>query len=93
MSADDLQNFGFWLIAKAREDANRERAAGAGRELGTREDVCKYLHISKPTFHSLVNRGLIQPTKVGRRTLCDMAEIRRLVDAGQLGRYKHTKTR
>ena len=79
------------LIAKARDDAERQRKEERVEELASRQEVCDYLHISYPTFHSLVNRGLIKTTKVGTRTLCDMNEIRRKVERGEFGRYKHLK--
>ena len=59
------------------------------QDLKSRQEVCDYLHISHPTFHAFVNKGLITPVKIGRKTFCDMNEIRQLVDAGRLGKYKH----
>ena len=55
----------------------------------TRQECCAILRCSLPTFHSIVNRGLIQVTKVGRKTLVDAEEFDKLVASGELARYKH----
>lgn len=55
----------------------------------TRQECCAILRCSLPTFHGLVNRGLIRITKVGRKTLVDAAEFDKLVASGELAKYKH----
>lgn len=96
ITAEDLYAFLSNIASKAIPgcegliNANHEQENKA-MELGTRTEVCEYLHISYPAFHSLVKRGAITPIKVGTRTLCDMNQIRADVKAGRLGRYVRIK--
>ena len=55
----------------------------------TRQECCSILRCSLPTFHSLVNKGLIPISKVGRKTLIPANEFDRIVASGELARYKH----
>lgn len=55
----------------------------------TRQECCQILRCSLPTFHALVNKGLIPIRKVGRKTLVPATEFDNIVASGQLARYKH----
>lgn len=65
--------------------------APASDEWGSRDDACAILKCSKPTLHAMINEGLIQRRKVGRRTLCNLTELRVKLEAGQLARYQRRK--
>lgn len=41
----------------------------------TRQEVCEMLHISLPTLHRMVNRGIIICYKSGRRSLFKVSEV------------------
>lgn len=56
-------------------------------------EVCDLLHITKPTFHSLVKKGAIFPIKVGRRTLVDAHLLDSMIADGQVSRYQHFRAR
>lgn len=60
-------------------------------EAWTIKQACDYLHISAPTFHRLVGAGVLRPTKAGRRTLLDPAEVRGIVEAGTFVKFHHDK--
>ena len=55
----------------------------------TRKECCEILRCTYPTFHNLVNRGVIPITKLGRKTLIPTAEFDKIVASGELTRYKH----
>ena len=59
-------------------------------ELWTIAQVCSFLHVSKPTFHAFVHRGLIHPRKAGQRTLISRDEVLEKLASGQLGKYRRT---
>lgn len=79
-------------VAKAVSDAFAdEQKNNAAPALLSREEVCRLLKISKPTFHALVNRGLIAPVKIGSRTLVPEDALRQKIESGELRRYKHDR--
>ncbi len=41
----------------------------------TRREVADMLHISLPTLHSYINKGLLTPYHIGRRVLFDPTEV------------------
>lgn len=86
--AEDLEAIALRLVARIREDDAARRREESIEEYGTRADACDFLKISFPTFHSLVNQGLIKTKKVGRKTLVDMNDLRRAVSEGRIVRYK-----
>lgn len=69
--------------------ADEQKKNNAAPELLTRDEVCRLLKISKPTFHALVNRGLINPVKIGSRTLVREDVLRQKIESGEIRRYKH----
>lgn len=61
-------------------------------EWGTVAEACQMLHVSKPTFYSMVGKGLIETRKVGeRRTLVNLHRLREGIETGAVGRYVHTQ--
>ena len=55
----------------------------------TRQECCRILRCSLPTFHALANKGLIPIRKVGRKTLIPASEFDKIVASGELAKYKH----
>lgn len=55
----------------------------------TRSEVCERLHITLPTLHSYIKRGLITAKKIGGRTLFDASDIENAVQENKVFRYKH----
>lgn len=73
------------------EALSQHRAQGSGDpgRLLTRDEVCRMCHISKPTFHSWVNKGAIEVQKVGRRTLVKAESLEAALQTKKIYRYKH----
>lgn len=73
-----------WLRHTVRDEMERTLAADHQRQKPSRQynrdEVCKLLHISKPTLWRMENKGEIKSIKVGRRVLYDESEIKRLLD-------------
>ena len=86
---EDLEAIAFRLVAKIREDDAVRRREESVEEYGTRADACDFLKVSFPTFHALVNQGLVKVKKVGRKTLVDMADLKRAVADGRIVKYQH----
>ena len=96
------------LISDAIEDALRKLVSDGKMEIPgspvqkekqtddqwwTIDRFCSTLHVSRPTYHSMVNRGLLHPKKAGQRTLISVDEVKTKLETGELGRYKRmTKT-
>ena len=89
LRADDLDALALRLVAKVREDDAVRRREERIEEYGTRADACDFLKISFPTLHGLINQGLVKIKKVGRKTLVDMADLRRAVADGRIVKYQH----
>ena len=89
LRADDLDALALRLVAKVREDDAVRRREESIEEYGTRADACDFLKISFPTLHGLINQGLVKIKKVGRKTLVDMADLRRAVADGRIVKYQH----
>ena len=58
----------------------------------TIDHFCSTLHVSRPTYHAMVNRGLLHPKKAGQRTLISAEEVKSKLASGELGRYKRVNT-
>lgn len=70
------------------------KEASSVPEWGTVDAACRMLHVSKPTFYSMVGKGAIETRKVGaRRTLVNLHRLREGIETGAIGRYKHTNGR
>ena len=74
-----------------REELARVIPQPSAPEAWTIKQACDFLHISAPTFHRLVGSGVLHPTKAGRRTLLDPAEVRGIVEAGTFVKFHHDK--
>ena len=55
----------------------------------TRKEVAEMLHISLPTLHSYINKGLVIPQKIGGRVLFDAVEVEQAMESNKVMRYKH----
>ena len=86
---EDLDALFVRVVAKVREDDAVRMRAESVEEYGTRADACDFLKISFPTLHGLINQGLVKIKKVGRKTLVDMADLRRAVADGRIVKYQH----
>ena len=86
---EDLDALFARVVAKVREDDAVRRREESIEEYGTRADACDFLKISFPTLHGLINQGLVKIKKVGRKTLVDMADLRRAVADGRIVKYQH----
>lgn len=56
----------------------------------TRKEVAEMLHISLPTLHSYINKGLVCPQKIGGRVLFDANEVEEAMATKVVFRYKHS---
>lgn len=54
---------------------------------GTRQDACTLLKCSLPTLHMFMSRGAIIFQKIGRKTLVNLSDLQRKLEAGQLAKY------
>lgn len=68
------------------EQATAEESSQDYTYLG-RGEVCERYHVSKGTLNNWVNRGLIQPIKLGRRVLFPLSELMR-AEANGLTKYR-----
>lgn len=93
VSAEDLRQFGMDLIASVREMDEADRKRSAEQELQPISFVADFLHVNEQTIRNMIARGNIREVRVGRRVLCDMTQLRKDVEAGKVGRGKHTKQR
>ena len=79
-----LPIFENWLRATVREemiktlDADRQKAKP--ETMLTRDEVCKMLHISKPTLWQKTKGGEIECVKVGRRVLYKESVIKKWME-------------
>lgn len=70
------------------KDPKQERKEEQKDELWTIDQFCEVLHVSRPTYHSIVKRGVIHPLKCGQRTLIYKSEVITQLEKGVLGKYK-----
>lgn len=47
------------------------------------KSAARYLSLSAPTLHRLINRGLLKPNRSTRHLLFPMRELDRFLEAGQ----------
>ena len=87
LTQEDLLAFGERIFQSLWEQVSTK--AEKNERYYTRQECCEILRCSKPTFHSLVNKGLIPVTKVGRKTLVSADVFDRIVASGELRKYKH----
>gem|GEM_PF-6341329 len=65
-------------VAPLKEMLEASSTATTSAKYLTRDEVCNALRISRPTFHKLVRDGVLNITKLGRKTLVDAAELERV---------------
>ena len=58
-------------------------------EWGSRREAADVIRCSLPTLHGLISQGLVQTSKIGRRTICNLTDLRRKVKSGEIRKYKH----
>ena len=91
LTREDLRQELRELLAEIRteDDADRKRAG----ELETIPNTAIFLRVAPQTIRNMIDRGCIRAVRVGRRVMCDMAQLRKDVEAGKVGRGKHTQKR
>lgn len=57
-------------------------------EWGSRQEAADVIRCSLPTLHGLISSGLVQTTKVGRRTICNLSDLRRKLETGEVSKYR-----
>ena len=70
--------------------SNEPNEKQADDQWWTIDRFCSALHVSRPTYHGMVKRGLLHPKKCGQRTLISSAEVLEMLENGRLGKYKRT---
>lgn len=93
VSAEDLRQFGLDIIAEVRKADEADRKRGAEQELQPIPFVADFLKVDPQTVRNMISRGNIRAVRVERRVLCDMTQLRKDVEAGKVGKGKHTKPR
>lgn len=93
VSAEDLRQFGLDIIAEVRKADEADRKRGAEQELQPIPVVADFLKVDPQTVRNMIARGCIRVVRVGRRVMCDMAQLRKDVQTGKVGKGKHTKAR
>ena len=87
LTQEELETYGKAVAQELWEKMNTPTTEAAKHY--TRQECCQILRCSLPTFHALVNKGLIPVLKVGRKTLVPATEFDKIVASGQLARYNH----
>lgn len=59
----------------------------------TRQEVCDIYHITLPTLHSYVKKGLLKPNKISGRVLFEIEEVENALKSKEVAKYKHTERR
>lgn len=90
ISQEDLLTFGEYILKNCWEKLSAQPDNQERYYL--RRECCQILHCSLPTFHALVNKGLIPIIKVGRKTLVPAKEFDSIVASGELRKFKHHPT-
>lgn len=89
----DILDFFAEMIAEKMADKMQVATTSVAEpqpKMITRREVCSMLHISLPTLHSYINKGLLNPYKVGdRRVLFDSKEVEDAIKSQSVMRYKH----
>jgi len=68
------------------------RIKGEEPKYYNRQELAKLLHVSLPTIHNLMNRGVIIPKRVGKKVLFSQDEIRESIAHGELSKYDYDST-
>lgn len=91
VTAEDLRQFGMDLIMAFKRDYEAEHYTE--QELGPVPDCATLLCVTEQTVRNMIGRGAIRSVRVGRRVMVDMAQVRRDMAAGRIGKGKHTTKR
>ena len=67
MPAKDLAELINTIIKDQLEEFSKKDSKSKDEELMTVEEVCAFLHCSKPTLHKHKKDGLIKARRIGRR--------------------------
>ena len=65
----------------------------SGPEWGTRQQAADLATISLPTLHGLIREGLVETTKIGRRTSVNLSDLREKLASGELAKYRRRNTK
>lgn len=90
LTQEDLLAFGEKIFLNLWEQVSTKTEIS--ERFYTRKECCEILRCSMPTFHALVNKGLIPVTKVGRKTLVSADTFDGIVESGELRKFKHHPT-
>jgi len=58
-------------------------------ETYTRQQVCDACHITLPTFHAWVNKGILKTSKVNGRILVSKADLEEVIKEKKLSHFEH----
>lgn len=58
-------------------------------EWGSRQEGADLIRCSLPTLHGLINQGLLETRKLGRKTLINLSDLRRKLEGGEIRKYRH----
>jgi len=76
---NDLKNLVAYIIEDVTERNNQETAEKQVKATLTANEVCKILNVSKATLWHWKNKGILIPTKIGRKNLYKQHEINNLL--------------
>ena len=69
LNAEDLRSMIAEEVAKAMERKPAPRML-------TREEVAEMAHVTLATVHNWMNKGILEPSKIGRRTLFNEDDLK-----------------
>lgn len=93
LTREDLRQELRELLAEIRTEDDADRKRDGDQELETIPNTAIFLRVAPQTIRNMIDRGCIRAVRVGRRVMCDMAQLRKDVEAGKVGRGKHTQKR
>ena len=77
ISPEQLERLISAAVLKAMENVTPPAPAKEPEdEWGSRQEAADVIRCSLPTLHGLISSGLVQTTKVGRRTICNLSDLR-----------------
>ena len=88
LAPDELDERIYQAVRRALQEAQPQEEPKAVPEWGSRQDAAVIAGISLPTLHALINQGIVEARKVGRRTLINLGDLRVKLASGEISRYK-----
>ena len=94
VTADLIQPLANLIADQIADRLNGNYKAGvpvstsSGPEWGTRQQAADLATTSLPTLHGLIREGLVETTKIGRRTSVNLSDLRAKLESGELAKYK-----